>query len=115
MYWCHITKFSFHVFWVDIDLISKILKILLDGLDHFPARVFSKIDKSLEFPNFESYRILFFFYVRGCFLSFLAILVSPKIKVVGFGKKGHFQKSLNHRNEEFEVLPSANREVLSSK
>ena len=42
---------------------------------------------------------------QGCFLILLSILLSPKIKIVGFGAWGHVQKSRNHRNEGFWVLP----------
>ena len=45
---------------------------------------------------------------------FLGILVSPKIKTIGFGARGHVQKSRNHRNDGFFVLPYANRKVISS-
>ena len=34
--------------------------------------------------------------------TILSVLVSPKIKIDGFGAQGHAQRSGNHRNERFE-------------
>ena len=53
--WFHIAKIVFHIF-IDIDLISKIFKILLDGSSGFVgARLFQKCQR-LGFPNFEIYK-----------------------------------------------------------
>ena len=38
-------------------------------------------------------------------------VVSPRIQMVGVGAQGQVQKSRNHRNEEFEALPQANRKL----
>ena len=36
---------------------------------------------------------------------FISVLVAPKIKILGFGARGHVQKSQNHGSEEFEGSP----------
>ena len=49
-------------------------------------------------------------------LNFLGLfevsLGSPKTNNIGFGARGHVQKSRNHRNEGFKVPPQANRTVI---
>ena len=51
----HITKIAISCFLIDIDLISKILKILLDGSSgYFGARLFELLE-NMDFRNIESY------------------------------------------------------------
>ena len=96
----------------DIDLVSKIFKICSDGSSSlFGARLF----ENCQTFGFEKFWGLWAKqYVLKRFQRFswfcLGVLVSPKIKVIGFGRKVPVQKSRNHENEEFEFLPK----VISS-
>ena len=50
---------NFHsTFFIDIDLVSKMLKMLLDISSGFSAHVFSEI-LSMNFQSFESYKVVF--------------------------------------------------------
>ena len=54
----------------------------------------------LGFRNFEIHKICV--EVPMIFLCFsLSVLGSPEISNIGFGARGHVQKSQNHRSEEF--------------
>ena len=64
--------------------------------------VFSEIVNISDFRNFEIETI---FFKNGIFLRFEGVLVSPKIDNIGFGARGHVQKSRNHKDEEFAALP----------
>ena len=59
-------------------------------------------------------KIICFKHVWGFSWFVLGVLVSPKKEIVGFGARGHVQKSRNHINQCVEVLPQANRKVTSS-
>ena len=84
---------SFHFiscFLGDIDLISKVFKILVDGLLVFFFTVFSNMLYTLDFPNSDVYRNNLFKQMTASSWIFWGILGSPKGKV---------QKYRNHRNE----------------
>ena len=91
-------------FFIDIDIISALLKILLNDLHHLSAPGFRKHIKVLRFQNVEIYKTNNFHKCSRNFLILLGGLVSPKINNIGVGARGHVQKSLNHRNDEFRVL-----------
>ena len=91
-------QISISCFLEEIDLISKICKILVDGTAGLIGTRLFEMFKLLDFQNPEIHK-------NTIFDLFLGVLVSPKMKIVGFGARGHVQKSRNHRNEGFEVLP----------
>ena len=81
-------KIPISYFLIDIDFISKIFNISLNNSSVFVGARFSKID-TLGFPNVEICKnsILKTCSVFSRFL--LGVLVSPEIKIVGFGAWGH--------------------------
>ena len=50
-------------------------------------------------------RVVFVFEQKWFSLIIWNILVSPKINIIGFGNRGHVQKSRNHENNRFSVSP----------
>ena len=66
---------------------------------------FPKTVNIVGIQNFGIYKHIINKCSRRFSWFFLGILVSPKIKIYGFGKKGPVQKYRNHRNEEFRALP----------
>ena len=62
----------------------------------------------MKFHNFEICRNRTFENVLGLFLICLGVLVSPKINIIGVGRKGTVQKFRNHGNEEFGALIQLN-------
>ena len=96
---------NFHVmFLIDIDIMSKIYEMLLDGSSGFVGPVFSKFDKVLGLPIFDIYNNICK-RAPGIYSIVFGVLVSQKINNIGFGARGHVRKSRNHRNDEFEALP----------
>ena len=87
---------NFHVmFLLDADFMSKIFKILFDGSSGFSAPSLSETNQLFRNPTFCD--------LQPCYC--LDVLVSPEIKIIGFGAQGHVQKLPNHRNEGFWFLP----------
>ena len=81
------------------------LKNLLDGLSgFFGARLFENW-QHFGFPKLWYLKVIFLKKVPLFFLDCFGILVSPIIKIVGFGAQGHVPKSRNHRHYEFWFLP----------
>ena len=92
-------KMSISCFLEDMDLISKIFTIMLDGPSGcFGAHVLDNVS-CFGFPIFLRFTKLLLFQSPVCFSICVGILVSPQIKGIGLGAHGHVPKSRNHRNE----------------
>ena len=70
----------------DIDPISKIFNILLNGSSSFPGARFFHTCQQVGFPTcWDSYNSYFQKCVSASFCFCVGVLVSPKIKHIGFG------------------------------
>ena len=89
---------------MDIDLISKIFKVLSDASSGLSVPILSKTSKGRIFniPNFI--KVIYSDLTRF-FLNFVKYPGVSKDNTEGFVKKGLVPKSRSHRNEEFRSLP----------
>ena len=88
---------SISCFGEDLDLISKIFKMLFDGSSGFVgARLFEHC-RNVGFPKNDICKNIWLKCSKK-FLIFRGIRVSSKIKTIGVGAWGHVKKSRNHRN-----------------
>ena len=90
----------------NIDLMSKVYKVLLNGSSGLFGPCLFENCQQMGFRNFETYNNNMFINVPGFSWLVLCVLVSPKTKIIGFGGSVHVQKCRNHRHAEFSSLPS---------
>ena len=76
---CYILPNFHFMFLIDIDPISKIFEILLDGYSSF---VGARLFENRQHFEFQKMRFIKHMFLKmfGIFIVFLGILVSPKIK-----------------------------------
>ena len=89
----------------DIDSIFKISKNFQGVFSGFPGSIFSNMFKHCEFPHFTISQNIFFEIGSGGSCIVCSHLLSPKIKVIGFGSHGRVKKCENHEHDGFSVVP----------
>ena len=86
-YGCEKYRICISLFQEDIDPISEIFKMLLNGFHHYRRPSFRKLSNFSNFKNMRSINIYFPTNIPIQFLILLFILVSPKIRIIGLERK----------------------------
>ena len=106
-------KLAFHVSRKILISDPRFSRFDLKDPHHFSAPAFSKVVNIFDVQNLEFFwvsnilrfvKLICFKMFQGFFLICFRCPGGSKDKIVGFGARGHAQKSRNHGNEEFWVL-----------